>query len=113
MQGSRYPLLVAAVVGCAGGLAALLLADCTFAEAAWRAAVGMSAGWLLARLAQTALQQLSRTRRAAAPPIDLAENPLTEEMVAEAKHEAMGSTVAAQDAAQIVSRMMKQPARDK
>ena len=73
----------------------------------------MSAGWLLARLAQTALQQLSRTRRAAAPPIDLAENPLTEEMVAEAKHEAMGSTVAAQDAAQIVSRMMKQPARDK
>lgn len=108
MRVSDYPLRVAVLMGGASGVGAWLLAACSWGEIAWRAGGGLAAGWLLTRGALLLLNRAGRTARVAA--VDLAENPLTEAVVAGAKHEAL-EPQAVEHAAQIVSRMMQEPAK--
>lgn len=111
MRVSDYPLRVAVLTGCGSGVGARLLADCTWSETAWRAGIGLAAGWVLARGALLMLHRAQQAAQSAMAQVDLAENPLTDAMVAKAQEQAMGPQ-AVEHAAQIVSRMMHEPAKD-
>ncbi|HNW94278.1 MAG TPA: hypothetical protein PKM88_15345 [bacterium] len=111
MRGSDYPGLMAVMTGLGSGLSARLVAGCTWDETAVRAATGLAAGWLLtAGVVSTVRRTRRRQRRAADAAVDLAERPLTDAMATEAMQEATAQPeLSAQDAAQLVSRMMRKP----